>query len=102
MLRWYANPNDRWEGYWQERKEILDFLESEKIINVVSACIYARLNPCCSPAIHEVITGPIGQNTFYNAVGPLGMPIILFIDKYVNNAYLLQEGRKAGEIRRNQ
>jgi phosphodiesterase/alkaline phosphatase D-like protein len=79
----YLLPYDRWEGYWQERQEILDFIESNGIQNVVfltgdiHASLINRINPGRSPAIWEVTTGPVGQDTFANflrrEIEPLGI-----------------------------
>ncbi len=35
ITEWYVFIYDRWEGYWQDRKEILDFIQDNNIEGVV-------------------------------------------------------------------
>lgn len=97
ILEWYVAPSDRWEGYYQERQEILNFIESENIQNVVflvgdiHASIYSRVNPGRAPAVYEFTTGPIGGSTFASSVGMLAGPFALFIKTFGGNGHLLSK-----------
>lgn len=78
----YLLPYDRWEGYGAERAEILDFIRTENIENVIflAADLHANLqnevfldlftDP--DPIAYEFVTGPIAANTFEDAILDLG------------------------------
>jgi alkaline phosphatase D len=69
-------PYDRWEGYAAERAGILDFITKRRIRNVVwlAADTHATLVKDVTlggkrTGMVEVVTGPIGTNTFEEEVG---------------------------------
>ncbi|MDX2273042.1 MAG: alkaline phosphatase D family protein [Cyanobacteriota bacterium] len=74
----YAQPYDRWEGYWLERQEILNFIEDNGIRNVVilsgdqHAGQISLINPDSSNPIWEVDTGPVGRSTLAAGIKELG------------------------------
>lgn len=89
----FALPYDRWEGYAAERVEILNFIRSSGIRNVVwlttdthativndvRVSTYApRFDPT---GMMEIVTGPIGTNTFAREIaafaGPAAVPAFL-------------------------
>lgn len=100
ILEWYLAPGDRWEGYWQERGEILGFIEEEGIKNVVflvgdvHAAIYSRVNAGREPAVYEFTTGPVGQATLGSVLGPLTGPVEKFLMRYGGNGHLVGEGEE--------
>lgn len=100
ILEWYLAPSDRWEGYYQERQEVLDFIENENIQNVVflvgdvHASIYSRVNPGRAPAIYEFTTGPIGGSTLGSSMGSLAAPLAMFIKTIGGNGHLLPDGEE--------
>ena len=54
-------PYDRWEGYSAERREILDFLETNNIKNVIlTTDLHASVVKTIDKRYKEVIVGPIG------------------------------------------
>eukprot|EP00958_Prasinococcus_capsulatus_P027386 scaffold5495_cov376-Prasinococcus_capsulatus_cf.AAC.7 len=75
ITEWYVGVYDRWEGYWQDRKEILDFIQVNGIEGVVfltgdvHASFINNLNPTGIP-VWEVTTGPTGGQTFQEGITP--------------------------------
>ncbi len=85
----FALPYDRWEGYVAERAEILSFIRSSgirnvvwlttdthaTIVNEVRVTTYApRFDPT---GMLEIITGPIGTNTFAAEIAAIaGAPVV--------------------------
>lgn len=85
----FALPYDRWEGYAAERAEILSFIRSSgirnvvwlttdthaTIVNEVRVSTYApRFDPT---GMLEIITGPIGTNTFAAEIAAFaGAPVV--------------------------
>ncbi len=100
ISEWYGVPNDRWEGYWQERTELLGFIEQKNIANVVflvgdvHASVFSRVNPGRTPAIHEFTTGPIGRSTLGAFVGPLAPAFVDFIYKYGGNGHTMPRSER--------
>lgn len=92
----FLTPSDRWEGYWNERKEVLSFIEEKYISNVVflagdvHSSIFSQVNPGRKPEIYEFSTGPVGKSTQGSLLGPISENIVKFIAKYAGNAHLLR------------
>jgi phosphodiesterase/alkaline phosphatase D-like protein len=87
----YALPYDRWEGYAAERNEILNFIRSNRVSNVVflSTDIHANLiNEVFidrfrdrATIAQEFVTGPVAEDTLQASIqaqnfGPL--PLVAF------------------------
>ncbi len=80
----FFRANDVWEGYWLERQEVLSFIESNNIQNVVfltgnnHSGFIGRVNPGQDPPIWEVWTGPTGNSVTANDIDEegeaLGLP----------------------------
>lgn len=93
----FLGPSDRWVGFWNERREILSFIEEEYITNVVflvgdvHSSIFSLVNPGRKPAIYEFTTGPIGKSTLGQGLEPISESVVKFIAKYAGNAHLLPE-----------
>lgn len=74
----YFRSNDVWEGYWLERQEVIDFIESNNIRNVVfltgnnHAGFIGQVNPGSSNPIWEVWTGPTGRSVTALSIDELG------------------------------
>ena len=68
-------PYDRWEGYAAERGEILDFISSEGIENVVflSTDIHAAIVDSLETGQKEVIVGPIGTTPLEEELQQVGI-----------------------------
>jgi alkaline phosphatase D len=74
IQQFYALPYDRWEGYAAERTEILNFIRTHAIENVIflSTDIHANLiNDVfidafsdSQPIATEFVTGPVARSTF--------------------------------------
>lgn len=81
----YIFPYDRWEGYAAERAEILDFIRSNTIENVIflTTDIHANImnevfidNEDDKETIaYEFITGPIAATTLEDALSSMDLPI---------------------------
>ncbi len=82
----YALPYDRWEGYPQDRRDVINFVESNNIRNVIvlsgdqHAGQISLVNPTIDnqiPAnpIWEIGTGPTGQSTLARSVDSIGASI---------------------------
>lgn len=98
MLEMFITPSDRWEGYWKEREEIINFIESENITGVnvlvgdIHASIFSRINPGREPAIHEFTTGSIGGGTLGISLGDLSVLFAQFVTTFGANGHLLPQG----------
>lgn len=114
----FALPYDRWEGYWLERQEILNFILSNNIRNVVilsgdqHAGQISLVNPTPdggvpSNPIYEIGTGPTGQSTLARSVreiaADIGLPrgdeVYYFLLNYFSAAE--EFGGKPGATTRN-
>jgi alkaline phosphatase D len=87
ILQYHALPYDRWEGYGAERNELLDFIRSNGISNVVFLTTdhHATIQNQVSvdrflddgPIAHEFVTGPVATDTLQqevlDVVGPAGL-----------------------------
>jgi len=87
IQQFWALPYDRFEGYAAERAELLDFIRTSGIQNVVflSTDIHANLVnqvvvdtfTAPQPVATEFVTGPIARNTFaanvVSVAGPAGL-----------------------------
>jgi alkaline phosphatase D len=86
IQQFYAMPYDRWEGYAAERNELLNFIRSNRVANVVflSTDIHANLiNEVFidrftdgQTVAQEFVTGPIAEDTLQASIlaggfGPL-------------------------------
>ncbi len=64
---YYVLPYDRWEGYWQERQELLQFIRDNNIRGVVFLTGDAHsgwINQVNrGPDVWEIVTGPTGRST---------------------------------------
>ncbi|XWV24725.1 alkaline phosphatase [Tupanvirus deep ocean] len=83
-------PYDAWPGYYKERQEIIDFIQKNKITGVIFLTGYLHagiINKVTSDAyeipVWEVVTGPIGQETFASEVKHFGAdPDLVY--KFIN------------------
>lgn len=70
MTDGYVFPYDNWLGYYKERQEILDFIAENKIKGVIfltGDAHYSMINKLISVneiEVWEIISGPIGHETF--------------------------------------
>jgi alkaline phosphatase D len=74
----YAQPYDRWEGYGAERNEILNFIRSNRVENVVFLTTDTHANLINrvfvdrftdpEPIAQEFITGPVAEFTFEEGI----------------------------------
>jgi alkaline phosphatase D len=84
IQQFFAQPYDRWEGFEAERRQVLEFIRDERIANVIflATDLHGNLINEVSPdylageppVAVEVVTGPIGTNTFATSVAELGGP----------------------------
>jgi phosphodiesterase/alkaline phosphatase D-like protein len=84
IQQFFAQPYDRWEGFESERRELLEFIRDERIRNVIflTTDLHGNLVNEVSPdylageppVAVEVVTGPIGTNTFATSIANLGGP----------------------------
>lgn len=84
IQQFFAQPYDRWEGFEAERREVLEFIRDEDIRNVIflTTDLHGNLINEVSPdylageppVAVEVVTGPIGTNTFAAGIAELGGP----------------------------
>jgi len=90
-MQQYCNPQEYMTAYREERDEILRFIETNLIENVVflegdlHAAYFNRVNPGRSPVIWEVIVGASGDS-----VRPSDLEMYNFLNKYNNNGYQYQ------------
>jgi phosphodiesterase/alkaline phosphatase D-like protein len=69
-------PYDRWEAWSAERNEILDFIQSNNIKNVIwlstdfHAYILSGTQVDAAHNIPEIISGSIAENTIFNELPP--------------------------------
>src|SRR5262249_10996543 len=71
-------PYDRWEAWSAERDEILDFIETNAIPNVIwlstdfHTILFSpeRLDNAMSHFIPELVSGSIGENTLFRELPP--------------------------------
>jgi len=88
IQQFYALPYDRWEGYAAERAEILNFIRSNSISNVVFLTTDNHANLTNevfidrfadpTPIAYEAITGPIATFTLQQEiVGGFGAPALV-------------------------
>lgn len=78
IQQYYLGPYDRWEGYAAERQEILNFIRSQQISNVIFLSGDAHMNLMNdvyidkftdpAPIAYEVITGPVAALTMEEAL----------------------------------
>lgn len=70
-----ALPYDRWEGYAAERGELLDFISSEGIGNVVflTTDLHAAIVDTLETGQKEVIVGPIGTTPLEEELRQIGV-----------------------------
>ncbi len=74
----YFRSNDVWEGYWLERQEVIDFIETNNIRNVVfltgnnHAGFIGQVNPGSNNPIWEVWAGPTGRSVTALSIDQLG------------------------------
>ncbi len=78
IQQYYLGPYDRWEGYAAERQEILNFIRSQQISNVIFLSGDAHMNLMNdvfidkftdpAPIAYEVITGPVAALTLEEAL----------------------------------
>lgn len=94
IQQFFAQPYDRWEGFEAERREVLEFIGDEGIRNVIflTTDLHGNLVNEVSPdylagvppVAVEVVTGPIGTNTFASSVANLGGPEL--VDAFIGFA----------------
>jgi alkaline phosphatase D len=94
IMQQYVLPYDRWEGYAAERNEILDFIRDNGITNVVflttdqhatvQGDVYKDFFSDPAKIADEMVTGPIGTETYQQEVIATAGPVGLFA---VNAAY---------------
>jgi len=94
IMQQYVLPYDRWEGYAAERNEILDFIRDREIANVeflttdqhatVQSDVYKDFFSDPGRIADEMVTGPIGVETYQQEVIAQAGPVGLFA---VNSAY---------------
>ena len=72
-------PYDSWAGYYQERQEIIDFIQQNRITGVIfltananSAAINRVSSVGDNVPIWEIMTGPIGQRTMDADIRSIG------------------------------
>jgi alkaline phosphatase D len=72
-------PYDRWEGYAAERREILDFLETNNIKNVIflTTDLHASVVKTIDKRYKDVIVGPIGTVPLAAELEGIGVPLSL-------------------------
>jgi alkaline phosphatase D len=72
-------PYDRWEGYGAERREFLDFLESNNVKNVIflTTDLHASIVKTVDKRYKEVIVGPIGTTPLAAELEGIGVPLSL-------------------------
>ncbi|MBK5290057.1 MAG: alkaline phosphatase D family protein [Acidimicrobiia bacterium] len=78
IQQFYALPYDRWEGYGGDRSEILNFIRTNVITNVVFLTTDLHANIANNvfidkttdptPIAYEAISGPIATNTYKNEI----------------------------------
>lgn len=72
----FALAYDRWEGYWRERQEVLEVLESVPNVVIITGDQHAgqisQINAGSSNPIYEIGTGPTGQSTLSRSVEDIG------------------------------
>lgn len=82
FTEYYVLPYDRWEGYWQERQELLSFIQANNIQGVVFLTGDAhsgwinRVN--AGPDVWEVVTGPTGSSTLARNIASSGQDVQQF------------------------
>jgi phosphodiesterase/alkaline phosphatase D-like protein len=94
IQQFYVLPYDRWEGYIAERNEILDFIRDNDIQNVVflttdthatiQGDVYKDFFADPDKIADEMVTGPVGTDTFQQEVIAVAGPVGLFA---VNSAF---------------
>lgn len=94
MTDYFLRPSEHWPGYWRERATILAFIHRRKVRNVVfmsssiNSVMFSRLNPQQEPAVHEIVTGPLGQYTAGSTVGPALDVLTNFIYRFAGDSHL--------------
>ena len=78
IQQFYALPYDRWEGYGGDRSEILNYIRTNDISNVVFLTTDLHANIAndvfidkttdATPIAYEAISGPIATNTYKNEI----------------------------------
>ena len=94
IQQYFVLPYDRWEGYVAERNEILDFIRDNDIQNVVflttdthatiQGDVYKDFFSDPGKIADEMVTGPVGTDTFQQEVIATAGPVGLFA---VNSAF---------------
>ena len=78
IQQFYALPYDRWEGYGGDRSEILNYIRTNDIANVVFLTTDLHANIAndvfidkttdATPIAYEAISGPIATNTYKHEI----------------------------------
>ncbi len=79
---YYVLPYDRWEGYWQELQELLQFIRDNNIRGVVFLTGDAHsgwINQVNrGPDVWEIVTGPTGSGTLARDITASGQDVQQF------------------------
>lgn len=103
IQQFYVLPYDRWEGYVAERNEILDFIRNNSISNVIFLTtdthatiqneVYKDFFSDPGKIADEMVSGPIGTETYQQEVLAVAGPVGLFAVTTAFNAFTRVECR---------
>jgi alkaline phosphatase D len=103
IQQFYVLPYDRWEGYAAERNEVLDFIRDNSISNVeflttdthatIQNDVYKDFFSDPAKIADEMVTGPIGTETYQQEVIATAGPVGLFAVTAAFNAFTRVECR---------